>query len=122
MLDPSAQQEQPTMPGSDIRWEGGTNSRLREFLDRANLRTDDCVVSVNVELIAKDDGEQPVGVWSLIQRPSKLDITRTQARKMFRSGEHPVIPGLPKLQGEALKVEFEALGATVRLGSAGSDG
>jgi hypothetical protein len=44
-----------------------------------------------------------------------------QASKMFRSGEHPVIPGLPKPQAEALKVEFEALGATVRLGSAGSD-
>jgi hypothetical protein len=49
-----------------------------------------------VDLIVEDDGEQPVGVWSLIQRASKLDITRTQAMKMFKSGEHPVIPGLPK--------------------------
>lgn len=75
-----------------------------------------------VDLIVENDGEQPVGVWSLIQRASKLDITRTQAMKMLRSGKHPVIPGLAKAQAEALKVEFEALGATVRLGSAGADG
>jgi ribosomal protein L7/L12 len=55
------------------------------------------------------------------QRASKLDITRTQAIKMLRSGKHPVIPGLAKPQAEALKVEFEALGATVRIASAGSD-
>ena len=75
-----------------------------------------------VELIVEDDGQQPIGVWNLIQRASKLDITRTQARKMLKSGEHPVIAGLTKQQAEALKVEFEALGATVRLASAGSDG
>lgn len=51
------------------------------------------------------------------QRATKLDITRTQAQKMFKSGEQPVIVGLSKPQAEALKVEFEALGATVRLGS-----
>lgn len=39
---------------------------------------------------------------------------------MFKSGEQPVIAGLSKPQAEALKVEFEALGATVRLGSADS--
>jgi len=75
-----------------------------------------------VDLIVEDDGQQPIGVWSLIQRASKLDITRTQARKMLKSGEHPVIAGLPKPQAEALKVEFEALGATVRLGPAGPVG
>jgi hypothetical protein len=74
-----------------------------------------------VDLIVEDDGQQPIGVWSLIQRASKLDITRTQARKMLKSGEQPVIVGLPKPQAEALKVEFEALGATVRVTSGGSD-
>jgi ribosomal protein L7/L12 len=72
------------------------------------------------DLVVEDDGPQPIGVWSLIQRASKLDITRTQAQKMFKSGEHPVVGGLPEPQAEALKVEFEALGATVRLGPAGS--
>ncbi len=72
-----------------------------------------------VDVIVEDGGEQPIGVWSLIQRASKLDITRTQAQKMLKSGQHPVIPGLPRAQAEALKVEFEALGATVRLGPAG---
>jgi ribosomal protein L7/L12 len=72
-----------------------------------------------VDLVVEDDGQQPIGVWSLIQRASKLEITRTQAQKMLKSGKHPVIVGLPKPQAEALKVEFEALGATVRLGSAG---
>jgi ribosomal protein L7/L12 len=38
---------------------------------------------------------------------------------MLKSGEQPVIAGLAKPQAEALKVEFEALGATVRLRSAG---
>jgi ribosomal protein L7/L12 len=71
-----------------------------------------------VDLIVEDEGQQPIGVWSLIQRASKLDITRTQAQKMFKSREQPVIVGLSKPQAEALKVEFEALGATVRLGSA----
>jgi ribosomal protein L7/L12 len=75
-----------------------------------------------VDLIVEDDGQQPIGVWSLIQRASKLDITRTQARKMLKSGEQPVIVGLSKPQAEALKVEFEALGATVRLGPADSAG
>jgi hypothetical protein len=75
----------------------------------------------SVDLIVEDDGEQPIGVWSLIQRASKLGITRTQAGKMLGSGEHPVIAGLSKPQADALKVEFEALGATVRLASAGAD-
>jgi ribosomal protein L7/L12 len=75
-----------------------------------------------VDLVVEADGQQPIGVWSLIQRASKLDITRTQARKMLKSGEQPVIRGLPKSQAEGLKVEFEALGATVRLAPAGSDG
>jgi hypothetical protein len=73
-----------------------------------------------VDLIVEDDGQQPIGVWSLIQRASKLDITRTQAQKMLGSGKQPVIAGLSKPQAEALKVEFEALGATVRLGPAES--
>ena len=75
-----------------------------------------------VDLIVEDDGQQPIGVWSLIQRASKLDITRTQAQKMLKSGEQPVIVGLSKPQAEALKLEFEALGATVRLGPADSSG
>jgi hypothetical protein len=62
-----------------------------------------------------------IGVGSLIQRASKLEITRTQAKKMLKAGEQPVIRGLMKSQAEALKVEFEALGATVRLAPAGSD-
>ena len=41
---------------------------------------------------------------------------------MLKSGEQPVITGLTQTQAEALQVEFEALGATVRLASAGSDG
>ena len=41
---------------------------------------------------------------------------------MFKSGEQPVIRGLPQAQADALKVEFEALGATVRLVPAGSGG
>ncbi len=73
-----------------------------------------------VDLIVEADGQQPIGVWSLIQRASKLDITRTQAQKMFKSGEHPTIRGLPRPQAETLKTEFEALGATVRLAPAGS--
>jgi hypothetical protein len=75
-----------------------------------------------VDLIVEDDGQQPIGVWSLVQRASKLDITRTQAQKMLKSGEHPVIVGLSKPQADGLKVEFEALGATVRLRPAGSAG
>jgi hypothetical protein len=75
-----------------------------------------------VDLIVEDDGQQPIGVWSLIQRASKLDITRTQAQKMFKSGEQPVIAGLSTKQAEALKIEFEALGATVRLGSSDAAG
>lgn len=71
-----------------------------------------------VDVIVEDAGQQPIGVWSLIQRASKLDITRTQAQKMLKAGKHPVIPGLRRAQAEALKIEFEALGATVRLGSA----
>jgi hypothetical protein len=50
-LDASAQQEQPTMPGSDIRWKGGTNSKLRQFLSKARIGTDDCVVSVDVDAV-----------------------------------------------------------------------
>jgi ribosomal protein L7/L12 len=73
-----------------------------------------------VDVVVEADGPQPIGVWSLIQRASKLDITRTQAQKMLKSGEHPVIRGLPQGQAEALKIEFEALGATVRLEPAGS--
>lgn len=69
-----------------------------------------------VDLIVADDGQQPNGVWSLIQRASKLDITRTQAQKMFKSGRLTVIVGLPRDRAGALKVEFEALGATVQLG------
>lgn len=75
-----------------------------------------------MDLIVEDDGQQPIGVWGLVQRASKLDITRTQARKMFKSGEQPIIVGLSKPQAEALKIEFEALGATVRLGPADSAG
>ena len=41
---------------------------------------------------------------------------------MFKSGGPPVILRLAKPQAEALKVEFEALGATVRLGPADSAG
>jgi ribosomal protein L7/L12 len=74
-----------------------------------------------VDLIVEADGQQPIGVWSLIQRASKLDISRTEAQKMLKSGEHPVIRGLPQPQAEALKVEFEALGATVRLAPASDD-
>ncbi|MBV9046723.1 MAG: hypothetical protein JOY58_00545 [Solirubrobacterales bacterium] len=75
-----------------------------------------------VDLGVEDDWQQPIGVWSLIQRASKLDITRTQAQKMLQAGEQPVIAGLPRPQAEALKVEFEALGATVRLASTEPDG
>ena len=74
------------------------------------------------DLIVEDAGQQPIGVWSLIERASKLDITRTQAMKMLKAGEQPVIAGLAKPQAEALKLEFEALGATVRLGSGGPAG
>jgi hypothetical protein len=56
-----------------------------------------------VDLIVEADGQQPIGVWSLIQPATKLDITRTQAQKMLKSGEHPVIRGLPQAQAEALK-------------------
>ena len=73
-----------------------------------------------VDLVVEADGQQPIGVWSLIQQASKLDITRTQAQKMLKSGEHPVIRALPQAQAEALKIEFEVLGATVRLAPAGS--
>jgi ribosomal protein L7/L12 len=73
-----------------------------------------------VDLIVEADGQQPIGVWSLVQQASKLDITRTQAQKMLKSGKHPVIRGLTEPQAEALKIEFEALGATVRLAPAGS--
>jgi ribosomal protein L7/L12 len=72
-----------------------------------------------VDLIVEADGQQPIGVWSLIQQASKLDITRTQAQKMLKSGEQPVIRGLHPPQAEALKLEFEALGATVRLAASG---
>ena len=73
-----------------------------------------------VDLIVQEDGLQPIGVWSLIQRATKLDITRTQAQKMFKAGQQPVIAALPKAQADALKVEFEALGATVALRPSGS--
>ena len=46
-----------------------------------------------VDLIVEADGQQPIGVWSLIQRATKLDITRTQAQKMFKSGEQHTIGG-----------------------------
>jgi hypothetical protein len=46
-----------------------------------------------VDLIVEDDGQQPVGVWSLIQRASKLDITRTQARKMLSLASSPSLSG-----------------------------
>jgi ribosomal protein L7/L12 len=74
----------------------------------------------SVDLIVVADGQQPIGVWSLIQRASKLDISRTEAQKMFKSGEHPVIRGLSQPQAEALKIEFEGLGATVQLAAEGT--
>jgi hypothetical protein len=59
-----------------------------------------------VDLIVQADGSQPIGVWSLIQRASKLDISRTQAQKMLKAGQQPVIAALPRIQAEALKLEF----------------
>jgi hypothetical protein len=73
-----------------------------------------------VDLIVEADGPQPIGVWSLIQQASKMDITRTQAQKMLKSGEQPVIRGLAPAQADALKIEFESLGATVRPAPAGA--
>jgi ribosomal protein L7/L12 len=69
------------------------------------------------ELIVEHDGQTPIGVWKLIERATKLDITQTQARKMFKEGSQPVISGLSDQQAEALKSEFEALGADVRVRS-----
>jgi ribosomal protein L7/L12 len=67
------------------------------------------------ELIVEHDGPTPVGVWKLIQRATKLDISRTQAQKLFKAGSQVVIADLPDAQAQALKIEFEALGATVHL-------
>jgi hypothetical protein len=54
-------------------------------------------------------------VYKLIQRASALEITQTQAGKLFKAGQQPVIASLPQDRAEGLKVEFEALGATVLL-------
>jgi ribosomal protein L7/L12 len=68
-----------------------------------------------VDLVVLDDGPRRLGVYKLIEQASALEITQVQAGKLFRSGQHPVIPGIPKDQADALKVEFDALGATVEL-------
>jgi ribosomal protein L7/L12 len=73
-----------------------------------------------VDLIVQKDGPQRIAVWSLIQQASRLDITRRQAQEMFKGGQEPVIAAMTKVQAEALKVEFEALGATVVLRPSGS--
>ena len=67
------------------------------------------------DLIVEQDGQTPIGVWKLIQRATKNDITQTQARKLFKEGSQPVIAELSDAQAQALKIEFEALGATARL-------
>ena len=65
------------------------------------------------DLIVEHDGQTPIGVWKLIQRATKNDITQTQARKLFKDGSQPTIADLPDEVAQALKTEFEALGATV---------
>ena len=68
-----------------------------------------------VDLVIQDDGSQPVGVYQLIQRATASEVTQTQARKLFKSGQRPVIAAIPRRRAEALKVEFEALGATAQV-------
>ncbi len=71
-----------------------------------------------VDLVVLDDGPQPIGVYELIQRASASETTQVQARKLFRSGQQPVIARIPRDQADALEVEFRALGATVELRAA----
>jgi hypothetical protein len=37
-------------------------------------------------VIVTDDGQQPIGVYKVIQRASALEITQVQARKLFKAG------------------------------------
>jgi ribosomal protein L7/L12 len=45
----------------------------------------------------------------------QLALSSKQALKLVKAVPGPVITGMPRVQAEALKIQFEALGAVVQL-------
>lgn len=68
-----------------------------------------------VDLIVEDGGPTPVGVYRLVHRYGGTEMNAKRAKKLVDAAPQVVLSGLPATQAQALKIEFEAFGATVRL-------
>jgi large subunit ribosomal protein L7/L12 len=66
-----------------------------------------------VDIIVGDAGQRPIGLYNLVKGFTALNIK--QARKLVDGAPQPVITRVPKTQAEGIKIEIEALGATVEL-------
>lgn len=67
-----------------------------------------------VDVILQDAGPRMAGVHQLV-RTYATGLTSKQALKLVKAAPGPVITGIARVQAEALKIQFEALGAAVQL-------
>ncbi len=66
-----------------------------------------------VDILLENAVERPVGIVNAIRKWTNLNVK--EARELVDSAPQPIITGLPRTQAEAIKIELEALGATVSL-------
>jgi large subunit ribosomal protein L7/L12 len=71
-----------------------------------------------VDLWLTDPGPRPIRIYQRVDHLTSVNLK--QARKLVDSAPGAILTKVPRRQAEALKVEFEATGATVEIRPAGA--
>jgi ribosomal protein L7/L12 len=65
------------------------------------------------DLIVEGGGDRPNLVAKVVQRATS--VSNTRSRELVNAAPQIAIPQISKVQAEALKIELEGLGASIRL-------
>lgn len=71
-----------------------------------------------VDVILHDGGQRPIQAYQIVHRLT--DLNAKQAKKLVDAAPQAILTGMPRTQAEGIKVELEAMGATVELKASGS--